>query len=204
MSPIVTRRQLESPTVAMLQRLTVEKSADVGIRAWAESGLAARGWTLVLAGEGALRADLVDLAGHLGIADSVEFVGAVADTDGLLERSSILLAPAPGEPFGLSVVEAMAHGVPVVAARGGAHVETVGDDGILFAPGDVSAAARALVELATDRTRRLEVGAALRLRQRHQFSLVGHVDRLERLYRDVIAGGPPEPGDRPGGEPSAR
>ncbi len=66
----------------------------------------------------------------------MELVGHVAETDALLAGASILLAPAPREPFGLSVVEAMAHGLPVVAAGGGAHLETVGDDGLLFPRGD--------------------------------------------------------------------
>ncbi len=179
---------LDSPTVVMLQRLTTEKSPSVGVLAWSESGLASLGWRLVLAGGGGLRDDLVEQVQQLGVSESVDFAGLVADTDRLLGQSSILLAPAPGEPFGLSVVEAMAHGVPVVAAAGGAHLETIGDDGLLFPPGDASGAARALVELATDRARRLEVGAALRRRQQRLFALVDHVDRLEQLYRDVAAG----------------
>ena len=78
------------------------------------------------------------LADELGVADSVDFVGQIADTDRLLGESSILLATPPAEPFGFSVVEAMAHGVPVVAAAGGAHVETMGDAGMLFPPGDAA------------------------------------------------------------------
>jgi glycosyltransferase involved in cell wall biosynthesis len=179
---------LESSTAVMMQRLTAEKAPELGLRAWAESGLGPRGWRLVIAGVGDLRASLGDRARLLGVADSVEFVGQIADTDQLLGSASILLAPAPGEPFGLSVVEAMAHGVPVVAAGGGAHVETVGDDGLLFPPGDPSAAARCLVTLADDHSRRLEIGAALRRRQQHLFSLHDHVVGLERLYRQVIAG----------------
>ncbi len=179
---------LDAPTVVMLQRLTTEKAPSVGVLAWSESGLASMGWRLVLAGGGGLHDELVAQARRLGVSESVDFVGLVADTDRLLDRSSIVLAPAPGEPFGLSVVEAMAHGVPVVAAAGGAHLETVGDDGLLFPPGDASSAARALVELATDRGHRLEVGAALRRRQRRLFSLIDHVDSLEQLYRDLAAG----------------
>ncbi len=179
---------LVAPTVVMLQRLTDEKAPGVGIRAWAQSGLGDHGWRLVVAGSGSLRAGLERSAEDLGVAGSVEFVGQVTDTDRLLARSSALLAPAPAEPFGLSVVEAMAHGVPVVAAAGGAHVETLGDDGVLFPPGDASAAARALSDLAADASHRLEVGAALRRRQRELFTLAGHVDRLEGLYRQVVTG----------------
>ena len=184
---------LESPTVVMLQRLTEEKAPEVGIEAWARSGLGDTGWRLVVAGRGDRRHDLVAAAGRLGVGGSVDFVGQVADTDGLLAAASVVLATAPREPFGLSVVEAMAHGVPVVAAAGGAHLETVADAGVLFPAGDATAAARALVELASSRTRRLEVGAALRQRQQDLYSLEDHVSRLEEVYVRVRSGLPVPP-----------
>jgi glycosyltransferase involved in cell wall biosynthesis len=80
----------------------------------------------------------------------------------------------------------MSHGVPVIAAGGGAHVETVGEDGILFHPGDAEAAANALAALGGDRARRLRIGGRLRDRQRRLFALPHHLDRLELLYREVI------------------
>ena len=132
---------LDAPVVVMLQRLEPEKVPDTGIRAWAASGLGDRGWRLVVAGSGSLRHDLELLADELGCSASVDFAGQVVDTDALLAGSSILLAPPPSEPFGLSVVEAMSHGLAVVAADGGAHVETVGDAGLLYPPGDTDAAA---------------------------------------------------------------
>ncbi len=179
---------LEHRRVVMLQRLDVEKAPDVGIRAWAASGLGGRGWELVVAGSGVLRPDLERLAAGLGCASTVSFAGQVADTDGLLASSSILLAPAPAEPFGLSVVEAMSHGLAVVAAAGGAHIETVGDVGALFPPGDAASAASALSRLAADLSARRAVGATLRDRQQRRYSLDLHLDRLESLYRSVIAG----------------
>ena len=185
---------LAAPTVVMLQRLTEEKAPELGLEAWARSGLAARHWRLVVAGRGDRLDSLVAAADRLGVTGSVEFAGLVADTDGLLAGSSIVLATAPREPFGLSVVEAMAHGVPVVAAAGGAHLETVATAGMLFPAGDAAAAARALVELASSRTRRLEVGAALRRRQQTHYSLGDHVTRLEQVYAEVTSGLPVSPG----------
>lgn len=178
---------LEARVVIMLQRLDDEKAPDVGIRAWARSGLAECGWRLVVAGSGILRADMELLVDRLGCRGSVEFAGLVADTDGLLAAASVLLAPAPGEPFGLSVVEAMSHGLAVVAAGGGAHVETVGEAGLLFPPGDVDAAAEALRRLGDDPELLRSVGHALRYRQQARFSLALHLDRLESLYRSVVA-----------------
>ncbi|HEV3281405.1 MAG TPA: glycosyltransferase [Acidimicrobiales bacterium] len=177
---------LRSPVVVMMQRLDTEKLPDIGIRAWARSRLADRGWRLVVAGVGDLGPALARLADDLGVAGSVCFAGQVEDTDRLLSEASILLAPAPAEPFGLSVVEAMAHGVPVVAADGGAHRETVGQDGVLVPAGDPEAAAAALVTLSRDRALRLAVGERLRRRQQELFSLERHVDELESLYRLVL------------------
>ena len=181
---------LESPAVLMLQRLNSEKAPDVGIRAWSASGLGQHGWRLLVAG-GGLRGSLAQLAHDLGIGDSVEFLGQVTATDDLLAGASILLAPAPEEPFGLSVVEAMAHGIPVVAARGGGHLETVADSGVLFTADDPKAAGEALASLGASRAMRLRMGHDLRLRQQEMYGLSTHVDRLEDLYHDVVgaAGG---------------
>jgi GT2 family glycosyltransferase/glycosyltransferase involved in cell wall biosynthesis len=178
---------LEAPVVVMLQRLDEEKAADVGLRAWAASGLGGDGWRLVVAGTGILLPDLEHLVDRLGCAGSVAFAGQVADTDDLLAGASVFLAPAPAEPFGLSVAEAMSHGLPVVAAAGGAHQETVADVGLLFPPGDADAAAMALRRLAGDPALRRSVGQALRARQRERYALDLHLDRLESLYASVVA-----------------
>ena len=191
--PARPQAPLDAPVVVMLQRLDAEKSPDVGLRAWAASGLAGQGWRLVVAGSGILRAELEGLARTFGEPAGITFVGQVGDTDGLLAGASILLAPAPAEPFGLSVVEAMSHGLAVVAAAGGAHLETVGDTGVLFPPGDRDAAARGLARLAGDPADRRAVGAALRHRQQDRYSLVGHLDGLEALYADVAGGGSVSP-----------
>lgn len=179
---------LESPTVLMMQRLAPEKEPEVGLRAWARSGLAARGWQLAIAGDGRLMPSVRSLAAELGVGDSVQLLGSVTDTDSLLRSASIFLAPAPAEPFGLAVVEAMARGIPVVAAEGGAHLETLGASAFLFPPGDDVAAARRLLALAEDRSARLTEGERLRLRQQQLFSLDRHVDALEDLYASALGG----------------
>jgi glycosyltransferase involved in cell wall biosynthesis/GT2 family glycosyltransferase len=180
--------EVASSTVVMMQRLETEKSPEIGVRAWASSGLGTRGWRLVIAGSGHLQPSLRALARDLEVDDSVDFTGQVTDTDQLLAASSVFLAPAQAEPFGLSVVEAMAHGLPVVAANGGAHVETVGEDGFLFPPGDAESAARALIALSNDIDLRRHMGARLRKRQQEMFSLCRHTEHLELIYRDVIGG----------------
>ena len=185
--PDRSQADLEAPVVLMLNRLTEEKRPELGLRIWAASGIGKAGWRLVVAGTGDRRGSMTDLADALGVAESVDFVGQRSDTDRLIGESSVVLATAPEEPFGLSVVEAMAHGVPVVAADGGAHPETVGDPDLLFPPGDVDAGSRVLVRLSEDPVLRRQLGDRLRQRQQRMFSIRQHLEGLEALYGQVMA-----------------
>lgn len=172
------------PFVLVAQRMEAEKAGPLAIRAWAASGLGSRGWRLVFAGDGRERGALELLADELGVAGSVSFPGFVRDVGDLMHRASVFLAPAPGDAFGLSVVEAMARGVPVLAAGSGGHVETAGRarPDCLFPPGDVAAAAERLARLADDGGLRLACAQALRRFQRAELSVETHVDGLLRVY----------------------
>ena len=175
--------------VLMVQRLTEEKMTEVGIEAFARSGLGTRGWRLEIAGTGPAEAHLRTLASTLGLEDSSVFLGQRFDVGALYRRAGIFLATRPDEPYGLSVVEAMSHGTPVVAARGGGHVETVGlaNEPALFSPGDPDDAARVLCMLADDEDRRARYGAELRALQRERFSTSSQVDDTLAVYRHVTA-----------------
>jgi len=174
--------------VLVAQRLAPEKDTGTALRAWAASGLAARGWTLEVAGDGQERAALERLAGELGIDGSTCFLGWLPDPAPAYRAASVLLAPAPTEPCGLVVLEAMARGLSVVAAGSGGHLETIGQhpDAALFPPGDHRAAAEQLVRLADDDGARSTYGATLRDLQRRRLSLSSHTDALERTYLEVV------------------
>ena len=170
------------PTALMAQRLEAEKGTDLGLAAWFGSQLPALGWTLLVAGEGSQRAVLERLCDADRHGSSVHFLGHVKDMQTVWNQTNCLLAPAPAEPLGLTVLEAMARGIPVVAAAGGGHVETLGThDACLFPVDDVVGAATRLDGFAECAARR-SVGAGLRLRQRKDFSLEGHVGRLTDIY----------------------
>ena len=173
--------------VLVLQRLEPEKDTATALRAWASSGLADQGWELHLAGDGRERARLEELAAALDLTASSRFRGAVDDVGPLLARASILLATGPDEAFGLSVLEAMAWGVPVVATRAAGHLENVGicSEAALFAPGDAGEAGRLLRELAADARRRAAYGDALRALQRERFTADRQVQETLALYRSL-------------------
>ena len=175
-----------SRTVLVIQRLQAEKDTETAVRAFALSGLAADRWTLQVTGRGPLLDPLRQLASELGIGGATEFLGFVDDPGALRHRAAAFLATAPAEPFGLSVAEAMAAGLPVVAADGGAHGEVLGDTGLVFPAGDAAACAVLLRRLAHSPETRAHLGERAQDRQRRHLSLSGHVDRLEALYAEVL------------------
>jgi glycosyltransferase involved in cell wall biosynthesis len=173
--------------VLVMQRLEVEKQTDVVLRAWSSSQLRQHGWRLVIAGRGTQLSDLQRLSTELDVAESVEWKGFVKDPAHLLSHAGVFLAPAPAEPFGLTVVEAMARATPVIAADGGAHRETIGLDGWLFPVGDAGACARLLDDI--DNRDLATYGARLRSRQHESFDIETHTDGLLQIYREVIGRG---------------
>jgi glycosyltransferase involved in cell wall biosynthesis len=185
--PAVPHGPVSARVVLMAHRLAPEKDTTTGLRAWVESGLADAGWSLQVAGVGEEREALERRVKDLGVEDSVTFLGWVDDVDAIFRRASILLAPAPTEPCGLSILEAMAMGLPVVASASGGNLETVGSlpSAAVFPPGDARAAAALLVRLAGDDDARGSYGRALLELHRERFTLDGHVDRLMALYGQV-------------------
>ena len=170
--------------VLVLQRLEVEKHTDDAIRIWRASGLGDAGWTLRVVGDGDQRGRLIALAEAENVSSSVSFTGWSNAPERELARTSMLLATATEEPYGLSVLEAMAAGVPVVATASGGHLETIGSvpQAPLFRPGDVQEGGALLRALAHDEGRRVALGQASRDAQQRDFTLVHHVDALLRSY----------------------
>jgi len=180
--------QSTSRVVLVLQRLEPEKDTLTALAAWHASRLADDGWSLRIVGEGSERRMLEGWVASQGIS-GVTFTGWTAYVAEELERAGILLASAPAEPLGLSVIEAMAAGVPVVATAFGGHLETVGlvAGAPLFPPGDAAAGGAALRSLVSASTR-ARVSAKGRRVVADHFTVERHVDRLLVQYEAARAG----------------
>lgn len=178
---------LRERVVLMAQRLQPEKRTDVGIRAFAASGLADDGWTLEVAGIGPEREALEALAHELGISSAVEFLGYRADLPQVMDRAGLLIAPCPVEGLGLTILEAMAGGLPVVAAGAAGHLDVLAglDPRSMFPPGDADAAARNLRSLAEDEPSRNALSLAAHKRQQGEFSLHAQASATEAVYRSA-------------------
>ena len=176
--------------VLLVQRMEPEKDTETALRAWAASGLGSTGWELHIAGTGSQEPALRDLARQVGIAGSCRFLGQVHNVAERLSRGGLLLATATGDSFGLSVVEAMACGLPVVATAAGGHLETLGpvEGAALFRARDYLGAAELMRRLAEDQAARAAYGVRLRERQRAEYSLESFVERVGSWYQRVLGG----------------
>ena len=145
---------------------------------------------LTLLGDGPDRAALEDEIASLGLAEDVTLAGEVPDVPSRLAHADVFVLSSSSEGFPISVLEAMAAGLPVVAADVGGVREAVeeGVTGHLFAAGDVGSLAATLEALAAEPARRRELGEAGRARAAAGFSLPQWRDRHVQLYEDLIAG----------------
>jgi 1,2-diacylglycerol 3-alpha-glucosyltransferase len=144
---------------------------------------------LVLAGTGKLRPALENLAAGLGLRDRVTFAGYVADDDlrPLYRFSHLFVIAGTSELQSIVTMEAMASGLPVIAAQALALPELVhdGENGFLFPPGDSQSLAAAAIRILSDEALRTAMGAKrLEIIQKHEINSV--LGQFETLCRKVL------------------
>ncbi|PSJ22653.1 glycosyltransferase family 1 protein [Halomonas sp. ND22Bw] len=124
----------------------------------------------------------------LGLGARLTFAGFRADLPRCLQALDVVCTPSRNEAFGLTVIEAMAAGRPVVGASSGAIPELVSPDtGRLADPESPEAWAAALAELVDDGALRERLGAAGRARVLEDFTLARHVEALVAEYAGQAA-----------------
>lgn len=179
-------------TVVFVGKLEAEKGVRELVEAFPRVKERVPASELLIAGEGGEEGWIRARASRLGLDGSLELLGPVpnAKLPALLERASLVCLPSRGEPFGMTVLEAMACGRPVVAvdAGGPRYLLDGAATGQLVPPNDVGALAEALVGLLRDPARLAELGRRNRERVEATFSLERVVDQLEGVYRDAVAG----------------
>jgi glycosyltransferase involved in cell wall biosynthesis len=161
-----------------------------GLRVAIEALKNVPGAHFIIAGDGPEHARLVQQAQELGVADRIHFAGRVAHDvlPVLLADADAFVQPSIGEEsFGISLVEAMACGLPVLASKLGGMLEIVDDQpgdhqtGELLPPGDVPAWTAAIQRLATDDAHRKRLGDAGRLRADQHFTWAANALKLEQM-----------------------
>jgi L-malate glycosyltransferase len=143
---------------------------------------------LVMVGDGPERPAAEDEARILGVGNSVFFLGKIETVAPLLASADVFLLPTSSESFGLSALEAMASGVPVVGSDSGGLPEVVtnGVTGLLYPVGDVDSMAAGVLSIITDPSRQADMGAAGADDARKRFALDTVVSQYEDLYRSAL------------------
>jgi glycosyltransferase involved in cell wall biosynthesis len=145
---------------------------------------------LTIAGNGAIERARGE-ALRLGVADCVDIRGWVGpqEREALLARAGIFALPSRNEGLPMSVLEAMARGLPAIATPVGGLPELIADgvNGLLVPPGDVEALASAILRLADDPALRQRLGTAARQTILDRYSAAAARPALERLYAELAA-----------------
>ncbi|MGI8770900.1 MAG: glycosyltransferase family 4 protein [Acidobacteriaceae bacterium] len=158
----------ESPggglVVGVAARLSFEKGVDVFLRAAAEVMSRHPGMRFVIAGDGPERERLEALARELHLSSTVTFLGFCADMQSFLRTLDIVVQPSRVDAMPMSVLEAMAHGLPVIASAVGGLPDILdrGSRGKLVPPEDADRLAQGILELSRDGALRSRLGIAAR------------------------------------------
>ncbi len=180
-------------TLGVVSRLSYEKGIDILLEAMPKVLREIPTARLLIVGEGRERKRLEALADALGICASIHWVGLQpkAKLIHYYGQMNIVIVPSRFEGFGLTALEAMSLGIPVIvsAVDGLQEVVELGVSGVCFTPEDSASLAQAITTLGVDRSRRQRLGVAGRERVASHFSLARYQEATLTLYRMLLAEG---------------
>jgi len=176
--------QDDTKLVLNVARLEDFKGQDVLLKAWADIAVVNPNAKLWIVGTGSLETILRNMVVELGLQDSVKFLGFVpqAEVHALMEAADLFVLPSREEPFGIVLLEAMAHGLPVVASKVGGIPEVLpSNDGVaLVAADDMQGLAQAMLTMLA-KNRLCDDNCVYAL----DFAWDKQVQRFEALYTNL-------------------
>jgi glycosyltransferase involved in cell wall biosynthesis len=169
-------------------RFAPQKNHALLLRAFAQGPASDPKARLVLVGEGVLQEKLEQQANELGVTCQVHFLGVRTDIPDLLGAMDVFVLSSDYEGNPLSVMEAMASGLPIVSTAAGGVPDLFenGREGFLVPPGDVRGLAGGMVFLLRDGEARRSLGMEAARRARENFDVSGMVQAYEEVYEDLI------------------
>ena len=197
-----SRHDRATPRLIAVGRLKAPKDFLTLVRALA--ALPSQEYEALIVGHGPDRSEVEAEIQRLGLDDRVQLAGERSDVPELLAASDVFVLSSRSEGLPVSVLEAMAAELPIVASRVGGLAELFvdGETGILVSPGDAAALARALGRLVEDSELRRRLGAAGRARAESSFDLSAfrraHLELYDRQLglAGAVTQPPVEPAER--------
>jgi len=192
------RHRLGIPTdkviVIYVGRLVRWKGALLLVKVWPKIIRDHLGAHLYLVGSGVTsmddcEAELKDFVCNQGLSKSVTFTGGVENVHEYLKAADVFTSPAEYEAFGITVIEAMASGVPLVVTAVGGMKETVRsqEHGFSIPPNDLESLYKSLVTLIGNASLRGEMGRASRIWVEQRFSIESIAERYSRLFKSLTS-----------------
>ncbi|NWF96108.1 MAG: glycosyltransferase family 4 protein [Candidatus Thorarchaeota archaeon] len=176
--------------MAFMGRLEESKGVDLIPDLISRLRMKVPGFRAVITGDGSYRNTLLSMLKRSGLISCVSYLGVVPwdEVSRVVNQSRVFVYPSRSEPFGLSIVEAMACGVPVVSSNidGPREIVTSGFDGVLVPPGNAGDLADVIEVLLRDDTLRLRIGKNARATVEKRFSLSEHASSLLGVYHNAI------------------
>lgn len=179
----------QAPIAVSVARLSAEKDFPTLLRAMKIAVATVPELKLKLAGDGPEREKLEQLSRDLELSKHVEFLGDCRDVPSLLAQAGFFVSSSLTEGISLTLLEAMAVGLPVIATRVGGNTEIVDAPrtGRLVPSANPEALAAAIVEMCRQPESWMQMGIAGRQRVEEHFEVKRMVSDYEELYRNLLA-----------------
>lgn len=184
----------ETKVILFLGRLTPNKNPDLLLEAFRSLGteyITRKKLSLVYVGGGPLKGKLENMIQEYRLEKWTKIVGSVPheQVSGWFEVADLYILPSDYEGFPLSIVEAMSHGVPVIATdtRGINEIITHGENGLLFPIGNIQALKTLLIEMFESDLKRKEIGDHAKKFIEEHYSFGKIVNDYISVYGDVIS-----------------
>jgi glycosyltransferase involved in cell wall biosynthesis len=186
-----SRRGARPWTVAIVGRLSIEKGHGIFLDAARRVLLKKPDVSFWVIGDGPLRETLEEQAGRLGVGSRVRFLGFRSDMDKLYPKIDLAASASLREGLPMALLEAMAHGKPVVATRVGdvPHIVRNGVNGYVVPPGDSEALENAMLRILAHPSRIRRFGKASRFIVESGYSSESMAASYLSLYREILGEG---------------
>lgn len=195
---LLPRTKAKDLTLVSVGRMVKEKGFEYLLKAMVAVGTSRPRATLTLVGDGPQYTRLTQIKDALNLNGRVVFLGTQDTISEILSQADIFVLPSIKEAVPLSILEAMASGLPVIATDVGGVKEVVihNQTGIIVQPKQPQELAHAILTLMNNETKRKSMAAQGRLRIERYFSQEKFLDTVEKLYEELLHQTHPTAGER--------